>query len=197
MEKYKVRLPIIVEGRYDKAHLSSFLSANIITTSGFGIFKNKEKQSLIRRLGKDGIILLCDSDGGGRQIRAFLSGILPREKIHNLYTPEIKGKERRKTAASKAGLLGVEGIDRESLLRLLAPFIGEGAALPSDERKITAADLYEAGLSGGEGAALRREALCRLCELPHDLTAKALLEMLNLFYSYEQFLSLVEKINKC
>ena len=81
MEKYKVRLPIIVEGRYDKAHLSSFLSASIVTTEGFGIFKNKEKQALIRRLAKDGVILLCDSDGGGRQIRSYLSGILPKEKI--------------------------------------------------------------------------------------------------------------------
>ena len=193
MEKCKVKLPIIVEGRYDKAHLSSFLSANIITTSGFGIFKNKEKQSLIRRLAKDGIILLCDSDGGGRQIRSYLMGILPKEKIYNLYTPEIKGKERRKTTASRAGLLGVEGIDKEKILKLLAPFIGDDIPSVSDDRRITPADLYEAGLSGGEGSALRREAFCRLCELPHDLTSKALLEMLNLFYSYEQFWEMVRK----
>ena len=194
MGKCKVKLPIIVEGRYDKAHLSSFLSATIITTSGFGIFKNKEKQALIRRLAKDGVILLCDSDGGGRQIRSYLSGILPHDKIYNLYTPEIRGKERRKTSASKAGLLGVEGIDKEKILELLAPFIGDGALPASDGRKITAADLYEAGLSGGEGSSSRREALCRLCELPHDLTSKALLEMLNLFYTYEQFLSMVDEI---
>ena len=194
MEKCKVKLPIVVEGRYDKAHLSSFLSANIITTSGFGIFKNKEKQALIRRLAKDGIILLCDSDGGGRQIRSYLSGILPKDKIYNLYTPEIRGKERRKTTASKAGVLGVEGISKEKILELLSPFIGEGVPSVSDERRITATDLYEAGLSGCEGSASRREALCRLCDLPHDLTSKALLEMLNLFYSYEQFLALVSEI---
>lgn len=174
--------------------MSSFLSANIITTSGFGIFKNKEKQALIRRLAKDGIILLCDSDGGGRQIRSYLSGILPKDKIYNLYTPEIRGKERRKTTASKAGLLGVEGISKEKILELLSPFIGECVPSASDERMITATDLYEAGLSGCEGSASRREALCKLCDLPHDLTSKALLEMLNLFYSYEQFLALVSEI---
>ena len=194
MEKCKVKLPIIVEGRYDKAHLSSFISATIITTNGFGIFKNKEKQALIRRLAKDGIILLCDSDGGGRQIRSYLSGILPKDKIYNLYTPEIRGKERRKTTASKAGLLGVEGIDKDKILALLQPFIGDGA-LPTDGgRKITAADLFEAGLSGAENSAAKREALCALCDLPHDLTAKALIEMLNLFYTYEQFVSMVDKI---
>jgi ribonuclease M5 len=193
MEKYKVRLPIIVEGRYDKAHLSSFLSANIITTGGFGIFKNKEKQALIKRLARDGIILLCDSDGGGRQIRSFLSGILPKDRIYNLYTPEIKGKERRKTTASKAGLLGVEGIDKDKILKLLSPFIGE-MAVDDDKRKITPADLFSDGISGGENSSLRREQLCRLCELPHDMTAKALLEMLNLFYSYEEYRELVDKI---
>lgn len=193
MQKHKVRLPIIVEGRYDKAHLSSFLSANIITTSGFGIFKNKEKQALIKRLAGDGIILLCDSDGGGRQIRSFLSGILPKEKIHNLYTPEIKGKERRKTTASKAGLLGVEGIDKDRILKLLSPFIGEDVS-EKEGRRISSVDLFEDGISGGENSSVRREELCRLCELPHDLTSKALLEMLNLFYSYEEYRALVDKI---
>ena len=192
-EKYRVRLPIIVEGRYDKAHLSAFLSANIITTEGFGIFKNREKQALIRRLARDGIILLCDSDGGGRQIRSYLSGILPSDKIHNLYTPEIKGKERRKTTASKAGLLGVEGIDKESILRLLSPFIGDEAPR-ADERKITPTDLFVDGISGGENSSSRREALCRLCELPHDLTSKALLEMLNLFYTFDEYKALIDKI---
>ena len=193
MEKYKVRLPIIVEGRYDKAHLSSFLSASIVTTEGFGIFKNKEKQALIRRLAKDGVILLCDSDGGGRQIRSYLSGILPKEKIYNLYTPEIRGKERRKTVASKSGLLGVEGIDKEKILELLSPFIGEGA-VKNDGRKITPTDLFTDGISGGENSSVRREALCRLCDLPHDLSSKALLEMLNLFYSYEEYKKKIAEI---
>lgn len=192
MEKYKVRLPIIVEGRYDKAHLSSFLSANIITTGGFGIFKNKEKQSLLRRLARDGIILLCDSDGGGRQIRSFLSGILPADKIYNLYTPEVKGKERRKTSASRAGLLGVEGIDKETILRLLSPFIGDEAR--SFDKKITPTDLFVDGISGGENSSRRREELCRICELPHDLTSKALLEMLNLFYTFDEYKDIIEKL---
>lgn len=192
MEKYRVRLPIIVEGRYDKAHLSSFLSANIITTGGFGIFKNKEKQSLLRRLARDGIILLCDSDGGGRQIRSFLSGILPADKIYNLYTPEVKGKERRKTSASRAGLLGVEGTDKETILRLLSPFIGDEGA--SSDKKITPTDLFVDGISGGENSSRRREELCRICELPHDLTSKALLEMLNLFYTFDEYKGIIEKL---
>ena len=64
MEKIKISLPIIVEGRYDKSTLSGFIEGTIITTDGFSVFNNKEKQSLIRRVAKDGIIVLTDSDGG-------------------------------------------------------------------------------------------------------------------------------------
>jgi hypothetical protein len=83
-------------------------------------------------------------------------------------------------------------VDRQ-LLRLLSPFI-DGTTAKSDERKITPTDLFEAGLSGGENSAERRMALCELCELPQDLTAKALLEMLNLFYTFDEYKNLIEKI---
>ena len=42
-----VKEAIIVEGKYDKIRLSNFIDGLIITTDGFGIFKNKEKQQLI------------------------------------------------------------------------------------------------------------------------------------------------------
>ena len=90
MEKIKIDLPIIVEGRYDKSALSGFIDGTIITTGGFSIFNNKEKQTLIRRLAEGGIIILTDSDGGGKQIRSFLQGILSADKIHNLYIPKIE-----------------------------------------------------------------------------------------------------------
>jgi ribonuclease M5 len=35
MEKLKINLPIIVEGRYDKSSLMGYLDAKIITTGGF------------------------------------------------------------------------------------------------------------------------------------------------------------------
>ena len=113
-----IRIPIIVEGKYDKARLAQVVSAPIITTEGFGIFNNKEKTALIRRLSEHGVILLCDSDGGGSVIRSFLKGIIPPEKVYNLYVPQVAGKERRKRHGSKAGFLGVEGIDNTILAGL-------------------------------------------------------------------------------
>ena len=38
----KIKEAVIVEGKYDKIRLSNFIDGLIITTDGFGIFKNKE-----------------------------------------------------------------------------------------------------------------------------------------------------------
>ena len=55
----KVKEAIIVEGKYDKIKLSSIIDGLIITTNGFGIFNDKERQYLIRELAKKrGIIVL-------------------------------------------------------------------------------------------------------------------------------------------
>ena len=46
----KIKQAVIVEGKYDKIKLSTVLDTVIIQTDGFGIFKDKEKQKLIKRL---------------------------------------------------------------------------------------------------------------------------------------------------
>ena len=193
MERLKISLPIIVEGRYDKSTLSGFLDANIITTGGFSIFNNNEKQALIRRLGQNGIIILTDSDGGGKQIRKFLMGILPEGKIHNLYIPKVEGKESRKRKASKAGTLGVEGMEKDVILRLLEPF-AEGKNPVNSGKMITKVDFFTDKLTGCDGASENRARLCKECNLPEDMTPNALLEAMNLLYGYEEYKKLIEKL---
>ena len=175
----KLKYPIIVEGRYDKSAILGIFSGTVITTEGFGIFNNSEKQSLIRKIAADGIILLTDSDGGGVQIRSFLSGILPREKIYQLYIPKIEGKERRKTHRGRAGLLGVEGVGGDVLRQLLMPFTEDA---PDDTARggITKFDMFVWGLSGSDNASAKRDALCRELSLPEGMSAKALLEAVNI-----------------
>lgn len=121
-EKLKIGIPVIVEGKYDKIRLQNIIDANIVTTDGFGIFKSEEKKLLVRRLSKDGIIILCDSDRAGRFIRSALAGFAEKDKIYNLYIPCIEGKERRKAEKSKDGLLGVEGIDDDILRNIFRDF---------------------------------------------------------------------------
>ena len=192
MQRLKITLPIIVEGRYDKSTLSSFLDATIITTGGFAVFNNKEKQALLRRIAANGIIVLTDSDGGGRQIRSFLNGILPSDKIHNLYIPKIEGKESRKDKRSREGVLGVEGMSKEILTKILLPFSTD--APPKCAKMITKVDFFGDKLTGYENSSSRRRALCALADLPCDMTPNALLEAMNLLYGYDGYKEKVKKI---
>ena len=192
MEKLKIDIPILVEGKYDKVTLSSLVDGSILTTDGFSLFRKTEKQALLRRLAeKNGILVLTDSDGAGRVIRGFLSGILPPEKIIHLYIPARIGKEKRKTHKSRAGLLGVEGMDAETLRKLLSPYAAGAEKRPRGEA-LTKADLFLLGLSGGENAAEKRSALQVSLGLPPDMSANALLTALNLLYTREEFLKLMQ-----
>ena len=189
-QRLKIDLPIIVEGRYDKAALSGYIDGVIITTGGFSVFNNKEKQALIRKISSGGVILLTDSDGGGIQIRSFLTKLVPKEKIHNLYIPKIEGKEKRKTKSSKAGTLGVEGMKKDVILRLLTPFASDSEP-EKDKEMTTKVDFYLDGLSGGSNATLLRDKLAAELELPSGMTANALLAAVRLLVSYEEYLELV------
>ena len=192
MEKVRINLPIIVEGRYDKSAMSGFLDATIITTGGFSIFNDKEKQALLRRISTNGVILLTDSDGGGKQIRKFLQGILPPDKIHNLFIPKIEGKESRKRHKSAAGTLGVEGMEKDVILRLLTPFI-DGEKVVKSTRMITKVDFFTDKLTGCDGASENRAWLCRECNLPDDMTPNVLLEAMNLLYGYDEYKRIMKK----
>jgi ribonuclease M5 len=184
MDKLQIALPIVVEGRYDKIKLSSIVDGTIIPTDGFALFNDKEKQALLRRLAKDGIIVLTDPDGGGKQLRSFLSGLLGTEGVYHLHVPAEKGKERRKRTAGKAGLLGVEGIEADTLRALLAPFAGDAPPLRAS---LTKADLYADGLSGGEGSADRRAAVAERLSLPKNLSPNAFLAAVNLLCTEEEY----------
>ena len=192
MDKPKIRLPIIVEGRYDKIKLSSIVDANIFTTEGFALFHDKERLALLRRMAEgEGVIVLTDPDGGGRQIRSFLSGALGGGKLYHLHIPAVAGKEKRKRTAGKAGLLGVEGADPAVLLSLLSRF--EGEEVPS-RASLTKADLYADGLSGGDASSARRAAVARALSLPPDLSPNALLAAINLLFTEEEYRAALREV---
>lgn len=196
-EKLRIDRPIVVEGRYDKEKLLSFVSGNVITTDGFGIFSKKEKLALIRRLARGGgIILLTDSDGAGGVIRSYITSSLPAGSVTQLYIPQIKGKERRKKTPSRAGTLGVEGIDTERLYKLLLPFSRGGRAEEDARERITKGDFYEDGLSGCDGAEARRDLLALKYELPKGMTANALLAAVNVLSTREEYKKTVSLIGK-
>ncbi len=183
-ERIKITLPIVVEGKYDKSTLLAIFDTTVITLGGFGVFNSKEKQALIRRIASGGIIVLTDSDGAGKVIRSFLNGIIPKDKIYNLYIPKIEGKEKRKSSPSKEGLLGVEGMNKEELIRVLSPFIKQDVNNTSESRNdkelITKVDFYMDKLTGAANSSARRDAIAKYFGLPDGMTANALLEALNI-----------------
>ncbi len=189
---------IIVEGRYDKNTLSQIVDAVILETSGFGIFNDRQKQKLFRTIAeKRGLIVLTDSDGAGFMIRNFLKSCVDPSQIKHAYIPDVYGKERRKSKASKEGKMGVEGMRPEILLDALrragATFIGEDR-IRAPEETIRKADLYRLGLSGGEGSQEKRAALLQALELPARLSANGLLDVLNALMDRQEFISLASSI---
>lgn len=194
----QIREAIIVEGRYDVNKLKQLVDTIVIETGGFSIFNNQEKLQLIRRIAAQrGILILTDSDGAGFVIRNYLKGAIPRDQVHHAYIPQIEGKERRKSKASKEGILGVEGVPDQvildSLYRAGVTVIGDSA---SARPKITKADFYEWGLSGGPGSAARRQALLKALRLPTHMTANALLEFINAVADYDQIRELIRHIDE-
>ena len=190
--KLKIPYPIIVEGKYDRLRLLDVVEGEILVTDGFGIFKKQEKLSLFRRLSaRTPLIILTDSDGAGKVIRSHLTSAVPRDRLIQLYIPQIAGKERRKDAPSAEGTLGVEGMERELLYNLLAPFEDEAALAARDAHPLTKTDFYMDGLSGHPDSAARRDALSEKLGLPRGMTANALLSALQILISFDEYCALV------
>lgn len=200
----KIRQAVIVEGKYDKIRLSNIIDGLIITTDGFGIFKNKDKQRFIKKLADErGIIILTDSDSAGFLIRSKLCSLASKDKITNVYVPGIAGKERRKSERSKEGLLGVEGVDDKIIIDAFiraGVACNEGNAAESAEserknrREITKIDLYELGLCGKDNSAALREKLLLKLDFPKYLSTNALIDALNIFLSYDEFEEIISQI---
>ena len=193
MDKIKIDLPIIVEGKYDKIKVSSVIDGEIITTDGFGVFKSREKLALIKRLSQNGVIILTDSDGAGFVIRNFLKKTIDGKYLKHAYIPDIPGKERRKITAGKEGKLGVEGMTPEVILNSLrhcgATFENNDAS--TTRNIITKQDLMDMGLSGGKDSSGTRKALLKFLQFPEHMSSNAMLQALELLYTQDELSDIV------
>ena len=184
----KLSQAVIVEGRYDKTTLENIIDALIIPTDGFRIFKDKEKCALIRSVAeKSGIIIMTDSDSAGAMIRAHIKRITDNKNITHVYIPQIIGKEKRKDKPSKEGTLGVEGMSVEIITEALKKSGITGEKIDKKSKKITKNDMFRFGLSGSCDAAEKRRNLLKFLELPDNLSPNAMLDIINTFFSYEEF----------
>lgn len=208
----RLKEAVIVEGKYDKIKLAGVIDGLILVTEGFGIFKDKKKLNLIRRLAATcGVVILTDSDAAGFRIRSYLMGSLREGKVYQAYIPDILGKERRKEKPSGEGKLGVEGVPVPVILEALRRAGVEPLAVDEREtayfpdaskeaggagRPITKQDFYEDGLTGGPDAKARRQRLIRRLGLPEHLSANALADVLNTMVSYEEYKALAAGLDE-
>lgn len=195
MEKLHLTQAVIVEGKYDKIKLESFIDGVILTTNGFRIFKDKEMQRLIRSLAKScGIIVLTDSDAAGFQIRSLLSGIVWEGEIINVYIPDVLGKERRKHKPSAEGKLGVEGME----LQVLRDAFDRAGVTVAEKKfgpaSVSRYDLYDDGFCGGENSTKLRRALYHRLGLPERLSTNAAIPLLNQMLSRDAYKQLVAEL---
>lgn len=195
---YKVKETIIVEGTYDKIKLSRFIDAVIIATNGFCVFSDNRIIKSIQEMAKrTGIVILTDSDSAGFKIRNYIKQSIPKELVKHAYVPDIKGKEKRKKEAGKEGLLGVEGISDNIILSVLKDAgctIDGDSTSKKEGRAITKADLYKAGLAGGENSHAKRAAMARQLSIPMKISANMLVDILNRLLDYDEFCEIVQNI---
>ena len=186
---------VVVEGKYDRIKLAGILDATVICTDGFGIFKNEGLKKTLRALAeKRGLLILTDSDSAGFLIRSHIKGFVSEGEIKNVFIPDVFGKEKRKSAPSKEGKLGVEGMDRELLENALKKAgIVEEKTSPN-AKKVLKSDLFEDGISGGADSKAKRTRLLKELGLPERMSANALLETVNALYSFEEYKAAVSRI---
>lgn len=191
----KIREAIVVEGRYDRNTLAQIVDAPVLETAGFGIMKDKEQLTLLRRVAKTrGLIVFTDSDGAGFVIRNFLKGAIEPQYLKHAYIPDIPGKERRKSAPGKEGKLGVEGMTPQVIIDCLrragATVVGEEDV--QREKGITKMDMFDLGLSGGPDSKAKRLALLKMLDFPEHMSSNGLLQALNLLYTKDELYRLVD-----
>jgi ribonuclease M5 len=195
----RVRQAIVVEGKHDVIRVHSAVDAVVVPTDGFRIFKDQEKMAMLRRLAQvRGLIVLTDSDSAGGVIRNHLLSCIPAEQLKQAYIPPVAGKERRKSAPSKEGLLGVEGMDAATVIAALER---AGAVFEDEENpahislNLTKADWMALGLSGTADSAARRLRLAEALGVPTYLSANRLLELVNTTVTASEWVELLKFID--
>ncbi len=189
MSKPQIREVIVVEGRYDKNTLAQIVDATIVDVGGFSVFNDKQMLALLRRLAQTrGVVIFTDPDGAGFVIRNHLKGVLGAGRVLHAYAPDVYGKEKRKRRGGKEGKIGVEGMKPDVLLDALRRAGATCAGMETPERgeAITKADLLDAGLVG-DGSTAKRNALVKELDLPEHLRPNALLDVLNLLFTRDEF----------
>ncbi|MFR1109997.1 MAG: DUF4093 domain-containing protein [Anaerotruncus colihominis] len=190
----RVRQAIIVEGRYDKAKLHSLVDATIVTTDGFGVFRNRESspisgvwprrpESSSYRLRRSRLSHPRLSGGRGRPVAG--DACLHPDLFERSAARHLRRRESSAWRKSAQTLLAA--------LRRAGVAVEETSARPA--RKASSADASARRPPGRfcglgavrRGGAARRRALLSRLGLPERMSANAMLAAVNALYTPEEF----------
>ncbi len=142
----KIKEAIVVEGRDDTAAVRNSVDALTIETHGYGI--REETWKLIdTAYNTTGIIVFTDPDHAGEQIRKRIT-----ERC-----PEAKEAYLDRSLAEKKYDIGIENATPESIREALLK--AHARLIESPVEEISAEDMLQWGLIGGEEASVRRQSL--------------------------------------
>lgn len=165
-EKLSVKEVIVVEGRDDTNAVLRAIDGLTIETHGFGI--KKETWSLLEKAyAEKGLIILTDPDYSGEEIRRKLTEHFPESKQAFLTRKE----------AEKNGDIGIENAAPEDIQDAIRKAHYTDFA---KEAEFTEEDLFEAGLTGRDDAAQRRQKLGAKLGIGYG-NARTFLKKLNQF----------------
>ena len=187
----KLNEAIVVEGKYDKIRLENIFDTIIVTTNGFGLYKNSSTKKTIQKLAKTcGIIILTDSDNSGLQIRNYIKDLCKFGQVYDVYLPQIKGKERRKSKASSQGFLGVEGISDDIIITEFEKYFNTEIEI---KNFADTALLFADGIVGKTDSKAKRKALLTQMSLPTNISTSDLIKILNKLYTFDEYKKMLEK----
>jgi ribonuclease M5 len=157
-DRIRTGMAIIVEGKDDVDAVSRASEDLIIPTHGFGI-RETTWEVMEKAYREIGVIILTDPDQAGEAIRRRLT-----ERF-----PDAVQCYMAREEAEKADDIGIENACPEDIraalekaLELHGTAAGRDSGKTADTyREVTMRDLTELGLSGTDGAAELRNAVCR------------------------------------
>ena len=79
---------------------------------------------------------------------------------------------------------------------LFLVIVGSDCQTPPKNKIKKSVDFFEHNLTGVDGSSARRDRLCEAAGLPSGMTPNALLEALNLLYTYDQAIELMKNAGK-
>ena len=157
-DRIRTGMAIIVEGKDDVDAVSRASEDLIIPTHGFGV-RETTWEVMEKAYREIGVIILTDPDHAGEAIRRRLT-----ERF-----PDAVQCYMAREEAEKADDIGIENARPEDIraalekaLKLHGTAAGRDSGKTADTyREVTMRDLTELGLSGTDGAAELRNAVCR------------------------------------